>query len=32
AVIGRADDVSNSIKGKRIESIIKMLRVAVEDV
>jgi len=31
-LIGRVDDVSNSIKGKRIESIIETLRVAVEGI
>ncbi len=31
-LVGSADRVSNSIKGKRIESIIETLRVAVEDV
>lgn len=31
-LIGRADSVSNSIKGKRIESIIEMLQSAVKDV
>jgi len=31
-LIGRADDLSNSTKVKRVESIIEMLRVAVEDI
>jgi len=31
-LIGRADGVSSSVKGRRIESIIETLRVAVEDI